>query len=321
MSAPARLAPPAPLGLSPVAVGVAYCIASALAYTAANSCLMGLSDKVNQMWVICVKETVTVAVVGPYLACLGLRGTLVWPDRRALVALALVGLSVQLIGNLGMLWAFSVVGFSITIPAVMGINLACSALLGWLVLGEGVTRRTLVAISVLILAIFLLKMGADQARSGVMADWLRVTLALGACCASGLVFAAMAVAVRKTVTGPASAPVIVFVITVMGTLSLAPLSLWHLGLPGVMATPPHLFGLMLLAGVLNLIGFFTITKGLQYATVVQANVLGASQVAMAAVLGMLVFAERPSYSLAAGVGLTILGMIMIERPSEEAASQ
>jgi len=314
VSSPARLAPPAPLGLDPVVVGTVYCVISALAYTAANSCLKGLADKVNPLWVICVKETVTVAVVGPWLVVLGLRGSTVWPGRRALAALILVGLAVQLIGNLGMLWAFKIVGFSITVPAVMGINLAGSALLGWLVLQEGVTRRGLASITMLIVAVVLLKLGAGQANGWITASPLSVGLALGACCASGLVFAGMAVAIRKSVTGPVPAVVIVFVITAVGTLSLAPLSVWQVGLPAMLATPPKLLALMLLAGVLNLIGFFSITKGLQFATVVHANLLGASQVAMAAVVGMFIFGESPSTALLLGVCLTIAGMVMIERP-------
>lgn len=295
-------------------VGTAYCVVSALAYTGANACLRSLADRVNPLWVICVKETVTVAVVGPWLAYLGLRQAAVWPSRQGLIGLAVVGLAVQLLGNLGMLWALGVVGLSITIPAVLGVNLAGSAVLGWVFLKERVTRRTIAAIAMLILAVVLLKIGAGQVNHWVAQDPLRVALALGACATAGLVFAAMAVAIRKTVTGHVPPAVVVFVITGMGTLSLGPLSVWRLGIPALAATPKGSIGLMLAAGLLNLIGFFTITRGLQFATVVRANVLNASQVAMAAIVGMVVFGEAPAATLVAGICLTIIGMVLIERP-------
>jgi drug/metabolite transporter (DMT)-like permease len=308
------LSPPVSLGLQPIVVGTAYCIVSALAYTAANSCLRALACH-NAAWIICVKESVTVVAIGPCLLYLALRREVVWPDRRGLLALVAVGLAVQVIGNLGMVWALDVIGLSITIPAMMGFNLAGSAILGWLLLKERVTGRSLLAIALLVSAIVLLNLGAGQAQDWVVHNRLKIALALSLCCTSGLVFAWMAVAIRKTVTGPVSPLVVVFVITATGTLSLGPLSIWQMGLPALFATPPQTLSLMLVAGVLNLIGFFTISKGLQFATVVQANVLGASQVAMAAVVGMLFFAESPSTALIVGVCLTIVGMVMIERPS------
>jgi hypothetical protein len=51
-----------------VVAGTAYCIVSALCYTAANICLRKLAAlEADEMWVTCVKEVVTVSVIG-YLA-------------------------------------------------------------------------------------------------------------------------------------------------------------------------------------------------------------------------------------------------------------
>ena len=108
---------PAPRALDPVLLGTTCCIASALGYTAANVCLRILADHAQLAWAICVKESVTVALVGPWLLWRAYRGLPALPPRRALAALVLVGLAVQLIGNLGVIWAMSVVGLSVTIPA------------------------------------------------------------------------------------------------------------------------------------------------------------------------------------------------------------
>ena len=49
---------------------------------------------------------------------------------------------------------------------------------------------------------------------------------------------------------------------------------------------------------------------------VHANVVNASQVAMAAVAGMALFREPPNPWVLLGVGLTIVGHLWIDRPAE-----
>jgi drug/metabolite transporter (DMT)-like permease len=74
------------------------------------------------------------------------------------------------------------------------------------------------------------------------------------------------------------------------------------------------FSLTLLNGLLNTAAFLCLSKGLQRTTIVHANVVNASQIAMATVAGMLLFAEPLGSMLIAGVALTILGVVLIERP-------
>jgi drug/metabolite transporter (DMT)-like permease len=71
---------------------------------------------------------------------------------------------------------------------------------------------------------------------------------------------------------------------------------------------------MVFCGTLNLLAYLAIIKGLELTSVVRANVLSASQVAMAAVAGLLFFREAASPVLVAGVAMTIAGMVMIGRP-------
>jgi drug/metabolite transporter (DMT)-like permease len=144
-------------------------------------------------------------------------------------------------------------------------------------------------------------------------------LALAAACLASVIFAGMIVAIRKTVTGVTPPEVVMFMICSMGVLSLGPLSLWRAGGPGLLATPTRLMLMMLLAGLLNLVGFFCLTRGLQLASVVRANVLNASQVAMAAVAGFVLFGERPGIAAIHGILLTIVGMILVERPRSDVA--
>jgi drug/metabolite transporter (DMT)-like permease len=290
---------------------------SAVGYTATNICLRYLADHANPVLVICVKELVTVAVVGPWLVYRGRRAMPTWPKGQALVPLVVVGLATQLVANLGLLWAMGVVGLAIAIPAALGIALAGSALFGRILLGERVSPRSGVAVGLLIASIVLLKMGADQGIQLATADPVKVGLAVGAACLAGVTFAALSVTIRHSVTGDVSPYAVVFIVTGMGVISLGPLSLWQMGFQGWAETPPGDFGIMLLAGAFNLIAFLAITKGLQLTTIVHANVLNASQVAMAAVAGLLLFAEQPSPQLVLGICLTIVGMLLIDRPNHE----
>jgi drug/metabolite transporter (DMT)-like permease len=293
-------------------------VASALAYTGANVCLKHLAGLADNVWTICVKEFVTVAAVGPWLLWQTARGRKVWPSSGEVLVLVLVGLAVELIGNLGMLWAMKVVGLSVAIPAVSGTNLAVSALLGWLLLGEGVRPRTMLAVGLLMIAVALLSLQGGPPNLPSRGPF-HAALALAAACLAGAVFAGMMVAIRRTVIGVTPPEAVMFMICSMGVLSLGPLSLWRVGGPGLLATPSRLLLLMLLAGLLNLIGFFCLTRGLQLASVVHANVLSASQVAMAAVAGFVLFGERPGLAAIHGILLTIVGMILVERPRSDAA--
>ncbi|MDZ7617006.1 MAG: EamA family transporter, partial [Patescibacteria group bacterium] len=113
---------------------------------------------------------------------------------------------------------------------------------------------------------------------------------------------------------------VVFTITGVGAVSLAVLSLRENGLDAWRALPGDHLAWMLAAGVLNLIGFAALTKGLHLASVVNVNLLNASQVAMAACAGIILFHEQVTPWLIVGVAMTVVGMILIDRrlPTVEA---
>ena len=271
-------------------------------------------------WITFNKELVTVVIVGPWLLARAFRRMPTWPSLRALAALVLVGLCVQLVANLGVQWALGIVGLAVTIPAIFGVMLTASAVLGRILLGERVSMRSAGAIALLIVALVLLGLSANAAGHSIAATGqtapgpLLVALALAAGCVAGAVYAVLTIIIRRAVTGSAHFTAVVFVITGMGVLSLAPVSACRLGIDGLAATPPDHFAWMLAAGMFNLIAFLAITKGLQLTTVVHANVLNASQVAMAAIAGLMIFDEPPSSWMILGVCLTVAGVMLIDRP-------
>lgn len=348
---------------SPVLIGTIYCVFAALGYTVTNGFLRYLAALgADEMWVVCIKEVVTVCIVGPWLLVQYSRRDRPLLRTRVVVVLMLIGLAVQVYGNVNMQWAFGIVGLAVSMPAAFGAMIVGSAVLGWFLLGEAVGWRTIVAMVAVIGAIVILSTGATsgrqslqesaaaQASPGTMGTfshmvpegpslpgaqaavpgvgWLRLdrnksvsqhlvavlgepALAVAAACLAGLVYAVLGVGIRWATRHETPVSVIVFVVTGMGVLSLGGLSLVRVGARQLLATDPFQLGLMLSAGVANLLGFLAITKGLQLVPVAHANVVNASQVALGAVLGVALFGELRGVWLVLGVGLTVVGILLV----------
>ena len=324
---PARRSGSGLFGLSPALTGTACCVVSALGYTGANICMRALADHSHAlpehqrlswaMWVIFNKELVTVAVVGPWLLCRAFRRLPLLSSRRALAALILVGLAVQLGANVPVQWALEKVGLAIVVPVIFGVMLMASAVLGFFFLKERLARRSTLAIGLLVAAVAILGMAAKEAGKPTDVGSFRLlALGVGAACLAGAIYACLTTTIRHVVTRAMPPSVIVFTTTVMAVLSLGPLCVSRLGTEQLLSTTGPQLAWMYAAGILNLIAFLAITKGLQLTTVVHVSVLNASQVAMAAVAGLVWFGEPATGWLTAGVIATIVG-VMIYRPPFE----
>lgn len=299
--------------------GVACCIVSALAYTAVNICLRFMSTQFDKVWVVCMKELMTVVILAPWLLAQFFRGRKVLPGTRLLIVLTVMGLLTQWAGNLPVIWAMSKVGLSITVPVALGTNLTFSAVLGWLILRERITSMSAFAIVLMSLSIVLFSLGASRVSESITGTNVSATitiLAVLAAVMAGIVFACLAIVIRRSVTGSTSPGIVVFMITFVGVITLGPWSLYQNGLDMVYKIPIADHLLMILMGTLNLVGFISVAKGLEITTVAHANVLTASQVAMGVVAGMVLFGEPPSSWLILGVCLAIAGIIII-RPAHE----
>jgi drug/metabolite transporter (DMT)-like permease len=294
------------------------CAVSALSYTMASICMRRLSTECPPSWAACNKEFVSATVAGAWLLCEVLRGRRVLPSWPTVGILLLLGLAVQLLGNLPSQWSYGIVGMAIVIAANVGTMLAASAAMGWLFLGERVSRRSIVAIALLLASLGLLVLGAEAAGRQISPEsspWI-IAAAVAGPCFAGVIYALLSIAIRHNVTRDTRISVVIFSVTVMGVLSLGPISVHQLGVEELLQTPPEQYAWMYAAGFFNLLGFVAITKGLQLTTVVHANVLNASQVALAAMAGIMLFNEPRNPWLMLGVGLTALGVVLIDRPRE-----
>jgi len=323
LSPRARIPLTSPLQERPALTGAACCLVSALAYTAADICLRQLSRLGSDpVWTVCNKELVTVLIVGPWLLWQAARRRPALPTGSTLLRLIAVGLLIQVAGNLSTQWALGIVGLAVTIPAVFGVMITSSAVLGWFLLGERVSLRSMAAMALLVASLVLLGVGAEAAgrsiaaQTEVTSDPLLVALAVAAACLAGAVYSLLSVVIRHSVTQTTLPSAIALLITLMGVVSLGPLSLARLGPRQMLATPAEQGVLMAAAGIFNLVGFFALIHGLQRTTVVHANVLNASQVALVAVAGMVIFREPLNPWLVLGVSLTVFGILWIDRPAE-----
>jgi drug/metabolite transporter, DME family len=318
-------------------LGTVFCAVAAIFYTGSSICMRQVSAlHCDPGWAVCVKESLTVLLIGPLLIYRAMRGLPVFPPAKLLFILILAGLADQLLGNLGWQWALGIVGLAVTVPAAFGVMLASGAIFAWIALGERVTPRSMGAIGLLLISLVLLSLGAESAGK-IMAESsyvssassnpapvnaLLVAEAVLIAGVAGAAYASLSIAIRHAMNAATQQSTLMFIITGIGTITLGPLSIHRLGLDGLLATSGEQFAWMLAAGIFNLLGFIGLTKGLQLTTVVHANVLNASQVAMAAVAGVLLFQESANFWLLLGVALTLLGIFLIDRPiAEEAVDQ
>ncbi|MEO8498290.1 MAG: EamA family transporter, partial [Planctomycetota bacterium] len=123
----------------------------------------------------------------------------------------------------------------------------------------------------------------------------------------------LGVTIRRAVLGASTVSATTFCVTSVGLLTLAPLTIYRIGIVEMMQTEQADLGLMVLAGVFNLIAFLALTRALQITSLVYVNALNASQVAMASVAGIVLFQEQASPALTLGVGLTVLGLLIMPR--------
>jgi drug/metabolite transporter, DME family len=302
--------------------GAACCLVSALGYTAVDICMRRLTKlQCNPSWAVFNKELVTSILVLPWLAWEANRRRPTFPSRRALARLLAVGLLIQVAGNVPMQWAFGIVGLAVSIPTVFGIMILAGAVMGRFWLREHVTIRSGVAIAMLLVSLLFLGAGAEavgksMATTGTDPSSTTIAWAVAACLLAGSVYAIMNIAIRHSVTGTTSPIAIALLLPLMGVVVLGPVNLRQMGLTAMLATSWEQVLLMIASGIFNLVGFLGLIYGLQKTTVVHANVLNASQVAMAALAGMWFFHEPPNPWVLLGIGLTVFGILWIDRPPQ-----
>lgn len=303
-----------------VGLGTLFCLASAVLYTCTNACLRVVVNY-DPYWVSCLKALPTMLLAASILLydrARGVRHPLSW---KLAFGLFMTGVLAHFGGNVAFQWGLEIVGLAATVPLTFSLLLITGALLGRFWLGEPITARTVAAIAFLSAAFLCVSLHTrqtvDQVGIGqVVHPTSTVILAVAAVCFSGIAYAVLGAVMRRTVTGPASMSSALFMVGLAGLLTLGPAAVARVGVDALAAIPTRAYGVMLAAGTFNAVAFFALTRAMQLVPVSFVNIVNASQVAMAAGAGVVLFNEPQTAWLYGGIALTVAGLVTNRRPSK-----
>ena len=294
----------APLGV----VGGTVCgLAAAVLYTASNIALRKCTD-LDPFLVSAVKAFPTVIVLGPFLIWMRFNRQNILTNPSAVWKFAAVALIGQFVGNGAFQIALGIIGLAKAVPITLGVLLIGGGLLGRFMLGEPLKRKTLLAIAVLLVAVVVLSIAKEDASTQVNGP-----LWLGAACAaaSGAAYAMFGAVMRQTMNNGVSAPLAMFISGTIGSIALSAYTMTRLTFNDLVGIDEPEWIMMSVGGVFNLTAFVALSLSLKSLPVVAVNLINASQVAMAAIAGVLLFAEPITSSLIMGLALTILGLVIL----------
>lgn len=302
-SSPRTLRPPLGIVAASICGGL-----SAIFYTLANIALRG-SVGVDPFLVSAVKAAPTVLVLGPFLGWLLFRGETLATSARMVPRFIAVSFIAHLLGNAGFQVALGVIGLAATVPITLGVLIIGGAVLGRVMLHEPVRPRAIVAIITLITAVIVL----SQPGASLVSNATSIPVWAGGLCAaaSGAAYALFGVVLRQSLTGGLSTSVTMFISGVVGSIALWSVTLLRLGIGPIESIPAGQWGVMFAAGIFNFTAFSALSVALKSLPVVAVNLINASQVAMAAVAGVILFAEPVTASLIIGILLTIAGLMIL----------
>ncbi|MFP6576008.1 MAG: DMT family transporter [Pirellulaceae bacterium] len=311
-------------------LGTIYGLISSAGYTFANIYLRSLVD-CHPTWVSCVKAIPTLMLVVPWLIIRRWRGNRQFPAGRAVALLAITGLFGHLCGNVVFQWSLGVIGLVLAVPLTLGTMIVTGAFLGHRFLHEHVSRATIISVTLLIVAVFILSLSAGEAHENVQSDeshrqniqpvsvWILAS-GVAAACLAGFAYSLLGAAIRYGLHQKLSLPMTLGVVSLVGLISLTLLSLMNPGLETLLQTTHHDLRYMFYAGIWNAVGFLALAKALNQTSLIHVNALSATQVGMTVVAGLLLFDEALTWMTAIGVGLTILGLLLMREPTNHDSS-
>jgi drug/metabolite transporter (DMT)-like permease len=247
----------------------------------------------------------------------------------ALGLLAVTGMLGQLGGNVLFQWSLGVVGIALTVPLCLGAMIVSGALLGHWFLHERVSRQMVLAMAVLIVSILILSFGARAASQSVASTEFGPQTANGTlwmiagvltACLSGVAYCVLGVAIRHCSVRGVPISTILFTVAMLGTFGLGAMSYVRTGATAMWNTDSNDMAVMLLAGVCNAAAFLALAQALRRAGIVYINSLNASQTAMAALAGVALFGEAPTWAMMLGVLLTAVGLMLMKKDETAATT-
>jgi DME family drug/metabolite transporter len=281
---------------------------AAVFYTLANIALRQCVG-IDPFLVSAVKAAPTVFLLGPFLCWLFFRGETIATSSRMVPRFIVTSFVAQLLGNVGFQIALGVIGLAAAVPITLGVLIIGGAVLARVMLHEPVRPRAVAAIITLVTAVIVLSLPNAESASRVTS----IPVWAGALCAaaSGAAYALFGVVMRQTLTGGLSTSATMFISGVVGSIALWSVTLLRLGIGPIESIAASEWGVMLAAGIFNFTAFAALSTALKALPVVAVNLINASQVAMAALAGVILFAEPVTGSLIIGIALTFAGLMIL----------
>lgn len=299
-----------------VRLGVFLALMSAVGYSGANLALRGLvdheADTAWDMWVSAMKALPTLISAACLVYLNRHRTPEHKPGPRVLPILFVAAIVMQYGGNLGFQVALRHIGLAISVPLVFAFIIIAGAVLGAVFLGDGVSRRSIIAIIVMMTSIVLLSLAAsgdESAEGSSRVPWLGVVIAI----VSGLSYGVNGVVIRGVARDQLPVERMLLVYSSVGFVSLSLIAGSQLGLDRLSEVSGQQWGMMLLAGSCNAAAFFAVCNALKVLNITQVNVFNAAQNAMCAVAAVMVFGEDSSMLMILGVVLSIVGLLVLVR--------
>ncbi len=296
-----------PIGLT--AASVCGMVAAVL-YTMANVALRQCVG-VDPFLVSAMKAAPTVVILGPFLVWMMLTRQTIATSLKMAPRFVVASFFGQVIGNGAFQVALGVIGLAASVPITLGVLIIGSAVLGRILLGEPVSPRKIVAMMTLIGAVVILSLPGATALKIESATPMPVWVGALCAAASGFAYAFFGVAMRQALTGGMSAPATMLISGVVGTIALWSITLFRVGTGPLAELAGEQWAVMIAAGVFNFTAFAALSLSLKALPVVAVNLINASQVAMAAVAGVVLFAEPVTAPLAIGTALTFAGLMIL----------
>ena len=302
-----------------VGLGTTLGIISAFGYTAAILALRYVArpdDHDWAMWISCLKAIPAGLVATVMMLVYTIRGENPWPSWKTAVVLFGTGLFMQFAGNVCFQIGLGIGGIGMTVPISFAAMIFAAASAGRIILGERITRRSFIAMVVLIGSIGVLSIGAGDFTTALKESSTSDLMLLGVVmsCVAGVGWALPGVVIRKLVSGDVRVTTSVFFLSNAGILGLGVVTWNRMGFSGMAETTPTEWAVMAAAGTFNAIAFYCLSHALRFISVLRANLLNASQIALAAIGGVFMFREPFTMWLGAGVAMTIVGLFLMERP-------
>ena len=299
-------------------MGILLGICAAVGYSGANLALRQLAFSNDPGWAVWVtaNKAIPAALIAWFMIFVQWsRGEPGLPPGRMIWRLILVGLIMQYAGNFMFQWSLSIGGLAITVPVCFSMLIIAGAWMSRLVCGEEITPKTMGAIGILIVAVGVLSSGAGSATTsmGHAASWQTTALAILSAAVSGIAYGATGVVVRQLVTGTLTIPSSLVVLSTTGAVTMTAHAFLMDGSEKLFKLSEGHWPAIIGAGVMNAAAFFAVAGSLKRIPVTFLNILNASQNAMCAIGGVLLFAEPVTSPLVTGCVLTMFGILLVDR--------